>query len=356
MKQTTFCLALLLSCGVWANPGDEKSVVTKNVGSSSKDVCGSMNVGDVPNWEPIPLEDSDINKAIKEQIQEEEKMKAASAKEPSSHTESRSRSPSPSKYPFKPFNYLDLNLAIKNQMETSSCLSQSLSTLLEAYMKRHSLAQNEWSGFDLYFCKLKLLKTWVTLTVKSATNARIASAECPSSKGLSKYQLSGYCDKREQCTEKSALIKKLTDFEPKGNTAEVIDKLKKYGPLLAGVRWNAAIAQYNHEASIPDCVTDMKKVFYTKDYARTKGLSNKVKEALMGHAVTIVGFDYDTDGSLYWIVQNSHGKDAGFKGYLYLGEKELSLTQFPMAYLEEAELGSPLTHSRDGNAKKTKKN
>lgn len=41
-------------------------------------------------------------------------------------------------------------------------------------------------------------------------------------------------------------------------------------------------------------------------------------EQCLDHAVSIVGYNYDSDGTPYWIVRNSWGPDWGENGYIYL--------------------------------------
>jgi hypothetical protein len=315
--------------------------------TTADELCASVDRAQSLKWGFIPLGEEQLGGSLLAKLQH---AAADNSEQSASESAIAALSPStsnPRKYPFEPFSWIDLDLAVKDQGDTTSCMSQSLTTLLEAYFKRRGLASNEWSGFDLYYCKLKLFKSWIPLTLKTAVNKRIASADCTSSQQMAN-QLREVCPERRTCDEPTAIIRQIKQFEPKGNTAHIIKMLRQYGPLMGIVIWTEAISDYSVAAG-RDYVESHRRIFRKKEWktpdaCKLDTLKRKVGELLNGHAVTIVGYDYDeVTGELFWIILNSHSKYHGFDGYLYVAEKELGLIDMPMTYLEEAQLGAPLS-------------
>ena len=105
-----------------------------------------------------------------------------------------------------------------------------------------------------------------------------------------------YISEAGECkyNENKALVKvKQFNFVPK-NEEEMKKALYKYGPLAGAI--NGALTAF-YSGGIYDPVID------------------EICPNIINHAVLIVGYGVDKDGSIYWIVKNSYGEDWGESGY-----------------------------------------
>lgn len=82
-----------------------------------------------------------------------------------------------------------------------------------------------------------------------------------------------------------------------------MDELETNGPMMVGF-------------NVYDDFTSYSSGIYEKSASATyEG----------GHAVKLIGWDYDSDGNLYWICQNQWDTDWGISGYFYIYADEVGL-------------------------------
>jgi C1A family cysteine protease len=85
------------------------------------------------------------------------------------------------------------------------------------------------------------------------------------------------------------------------------------GPLITSFKWTKAMQAYS---------TSKTRIFREKDWLK-KGEEHS--ELINYHSAVVLGWDFDEQGTLFWIIQNSHGKGRGDKGIMYLYADEADI-------------------------------
>jgi hypothetical protein len=218
--------------------------------------------------------------------------------------------------PLEPFDWRDrFSLKVKNQHLTSSCVSQAITTVLEAYFKRTQQHDGSWSALDLYYCGLnpevRLLPGAAFAALKSDVTHFLKSSECPHVKSLH-FLMKAACSLRGLCKAPSAKIQNYHQI--RGASTDFIKKeIVKHGPLVGTINWTTAIEAF---------------LKFGKEAAyREKDWEQYITPDSGWHAVTVLGWNFDSQENLYWIIQNSYGKNLGDNGVFHLYEKEAELLQ-----------------------------
>jgi hypothetical protein len=246
-----------------------------------------------------------------------------------------------------------IGLTVKDQETTQSCISQAISTVLEAYFKRSpeysylfQQGQNiEWSGYDIYYCKLnQFTRRMFRLALQSLKNKRIASARCPHVQRMM-FKQAASCANRRECQDFSAVIEEYGGIS-NTTTLNILQALHRHGPLGILHTWGKEIISYSEY--IQHYQHTRHPVFYKQDWAADAAniKVDLVTKLVNWHATVLVGYGYRPDGRLFWIIQNSHGTHTGYYGYLYVGEHELNFMDYDVWYISKARFDNPLAFSK----------
>jgi hypothetical protein len=237
--------------------------------------------------------------------------------------------------PHKGFSWTNtITLKVKNQFLTSSCLSHAITTTVEAYFKIHKIHDGAWSALDLYYCGLTKESRFIdfyALSDMERDGIEIMSSTCAHTKMLNVLQKLP-CAQRDSCKEPRAVIKKFKRLLYPTKTSDVQKALREYGPLIVGVYFTSGMGAYSRQVQ----KKQGKRIYQAQDW--DKGRQPTDDDA---HAVVMLGWDYDSTGRLYWILQNSHGNSSGDNGLVYVYEKEGHLFKLGFFAIVEASLSQP---------------
>jgi hypothetical protein len=218
-------------------------------------------------------------------------------------------------------------LAVKDQKRSSSCLSHAITSALEGHLFIHLQGvQTRWSALDLYFCIAnQTARSNLVGVIHDAAQVAITSTDCLHTRTLSVMKQKG-CSARKLCHKPRALIQKY--YLNHQNKFDIMHRIRRFGPVVALMDWSDAVTEYGHRAASGKI---NHFVFYGKDFPELHGRTSG------SHAVLLIGYGFD-NGTLYWIVQNSHGKDSGYDGIFYIAHGEGELGKQQVLSLHQVEL------------------
>ena len=195
---------------------------------------------------------------------------------------------------------------VKNQGSCGSCWAFSSTSALEAFLRKNNLKVDRLSEQELIDCSKENYGCQGGLMDK-------AFDYCISNNGLHSNSNYPYEAKNNECMGGCSIdLKNCTDFDKvlgsddftyKYTQSYSINSLKEAvikNPVPIAINANTPIFRFYSEGVIDS------------DFDTPSELN---------HAVLLVGYNYDKKG-LYWIIQNSWGKDWGDKGYVKIRGKE----------------------------------
>jgi hypothetical protein len=246
-------------------------------------------------------------------------------------------------------DYRELGLTIKHQGYSYSCVSHSISTLLEAYFKRNRpldyAAHTSWSSFDIHFCKQNHF-TMISyqLALAAIKGKRIAADSCSHAKAM-QLTLTSQCSERYVCPEDTAVVDDYGHIDH-ATTQSIIEALYSYGPLGILSNWGKEVATYTHFLSKNGPANaDSNVIFYKQDWTTAAELYARpswTSRIARWHAMVLVGYGYRPNGELFWIILNSYGRGMGHEGFIFCGEHELNFASHKIWYVKKAHIDAPL--------------
>jgi C1A family cysteine protease len=232
----------------------------------------------------------------------------------------------------------NVELKIKDQRSSGSCISHAVTSAIEAYFQINQGKKTSWSALDLYYCVAEKDTRHFTQDVfEQLSKKGVKSSDCLFTKSLPVLKRRA-CVSRNTCEKPTAILTKYTRSQQ--NKFDIMHRIKNTGPVVMSMQWSAQVSEYVKQYSSRKG-WKKPKVFKSEDYAdissdRTSADSDDDDDDSL-HAILVLGYGFD-NGKLYWIVQNSHGEDSGEKGIMYIAEGELEMTRHPTTSIEEVQL------------------
>jgi hypothetical protein len=252
-----------------------------------------------------------------------------------------------------------LGLVVKDQADSQSCISQSTSTLIEAYFKLNNIKEfqgvsvpDSWSGFDIYYCHLmEPIRRMYRLVLQKLKGTRVASDKCAHAMEMNQVQ-TATCSNRRACTDPTAVIEDFGSISS-ATTKKVIEALNNHGPLGVLHSWGRSVSAYLHYVKRTPLSKENNMVFYKKDWEKFKDnfQSSFINKIVRWHATVLVGYGFQKNGKLFWIIHNSYGLDPGLRGHLYVGEEELDFKKNNLWYISKASIQAPLSQDKKNQNK-----
>ena len=201
-------------------------------------------------------------------------------------------------------NYLT---PVKNQGLCGSCWAFSSTSALETFLKKNKLKVNRLSEQELVDCSKENYGC-------NGGLMDLAFDYCIENNGLHSDENYPYNARDNKCLEGCQIgDKSCTTFDKvigsgcfsyKYTSPYSIDSLKesvKKNPVSIAINANTPVFRFYSEGIVED-------------------LNDNIPDQI-NHAVLLVGYSYDKKG-LYWIIQNSWGKDWGDNGFIKIRSKE----------------------------------
>ncbi len=196
---------------------------------------------------------------------------------------------------------------VKNQGQCGSCWAFSSTSALEAFLKKNKLKVSRLSEQELVDCSKENYGCQGGLM-------DLAFDYCIENNGLHSDENYPYNARNNRC---------LKGCSVEGKSCNITDKVPGSG-------------NFTYEYTIPYSVNSMKEaviknpvsiainantpVFRFYSEGIVEDLGDNIPDQI-NHAVLLVGYSYDKNG-MYWIIQNSWGKDWGDKGFIKIRSKE----------------------------------